>query len=180
MKFTKKTIAVGVATVFAVGGIGTFAAHAAIPNSTTHQYSVCLPNVGTLKTAFFIDKEAGTNCPAGYTEKTWNQAGPAGPPGPAGPVGPAGNYIYQKYGAAGSESSVPVGTIYTNETHCPDGLKVLTGGFQTVSSNAVPVQSSPTDDNTGWIVKVRVVEEGPVGVETDIICSNFVDTTPHE
>lgn len=63
---------------------------ASVPDSGTGVYTICLPNTGTLKTAFFIDKQGGVTCPSGYSEKTWNQAGPAGATGPAGAVGATG------------------------------------------------------------------------------------------
>lgn len=66
------------------------AAFASIPDSGTGVYTVCMPNTGTLRTALFIDKQAGTTCPANYTEKTWNHTGPAGPAGPVGAVGATG------------------------------------------------------------------------------------------
>lgn len=88
MNNLKKTIVV-LAGVGLVAGITT-SAMAAIPGTSDHLYHVCLPNTGALKTAFFIDKDAGTTCPANYTEKTWNQTGPAGPAGPAGATGATG------------------------------------------------------------------------------------------
>ena len=85
----RKKIWTGLAALGLVSGVTT-ASVAAIPDSTDHEYHICLPNTGSLKTAFFIDKEAGTNCPASYTEKVFNQTGPQGPAGPVGPTGATG------------------------------------------------------------------------------------------
>ena len=65
----------------------------AIPDSDDHEYHMLISNTGAYKTPFIIDKQAGTAALPGYTEKVWNQTGPAGPagaPGVAGEPGPQG------------------------------------------------------------------------------------------
>lgn len=86
----KQRILIGCGIVIVAAGVSTPLAMAAIPDSSTGVYTICLPNTGTLKTAFFIDKQAGVTCPASYTEKTWNHTGPTGPAGPTGAVGATG------------------------------------------------------------------------------------------
>ena len=69
-------------------------AQSAIPNSTTGEFTLCVANyTGAVKV---VDKESGATCGLGFTEKTFNQAGPQGPqgvPGAQGPAGPAGSGI---------------------------------------------------------------------------------------
>jgi Collagen triple helix repeat (20 copies) len=65
---------------------------AAIPDSTDGTFHACVrtnPMNGTHDIRM-IDKEAGESCASGYTEKTWNQVGPAGPVGPKGDDGATG------------------------------------------------------------------------------------------
>lgn len=84
--------AIAAAAAAIVAG-GTFAAVAAVPSSDTGEFHACVQNSNFLnsgRTVKIIDKQAGENCPSGYTEKIWNQVGPVGPAGPTGVTGPTG------------------------------------------------------------------------------------------
>lgn len=143
----------GVCAVALAGGA---VAYAAIPNSSTHEYTACVANVNLFgRTVKMIDKQAGESCPSGYSEKTWNQAGVQGATGPTGATGPMG--------PAGDPASVPHGTLYglysiddrqvvpahTNSgddpgghfsIHCPVG-QVLLGAYSWVQVGANPIGS---------------------------------------
>jgi len=121
MKIRKKA-AVYVATgALALGGLTTWTAQAAIPDSDDQEFHACVPNTGTLRTVFFFDKQATPNpCPSGYSEKVWNQQGPVGPAGPVGPKGdkgdpgdPAESYSLGKE-VVSETVTLPLGDVQTN------------------------------------------------------------------
>lgn len=93
-RMTKVALGVG-AMALAGGGVS----YAAIPDSGTGVYTMCLPNAGTYKAPVFIDKESGASCQYGYSEKTFNQTGPTGPQGATGPEIQSGTLLKSLDGA---------------------------------------------------------------------------------
>lgn len=87
MRLRNKIVVATGALALLAGGT----AYAAIPDSDDGEFHACVSNTGSLKTIVMIDKQAGTNCPSNYTEKVWNQQGPAGPQGPQGEPGEQGS-----------------------------------------------------------------------------------------
>jgi hypothetical protein len=128
-----------------LGGVGATAL-AAIPDSDDQEFHACVPTTGTLRSIFLFDKQATPNpCPSGYTEKVWNQTGPAGVQGPVGPQGIAGPTGPQgPQGEPGEGSSFQLkhvtqgGTVTpinsenfqgTATATCPEGFVAMGGGF---------------------------------------------------
>lgn len=136
---------------------------AAIPNSGTGVYTMCMPNTGTLRTALFIDKQSGGTCPANYTEKTFNQTGPVGPAGAAGATGAAG--AKGDKGDAGSTG--PAGA--TGATG-PAGAKGDTGSAG-ASGSVGPVGPAGADGAKG-----DTGATGPAGASGG---SYYVNPAPH-
>lgn len=152
---------VAAAGVAAALGLTTWggAAFASIPDSGNGTYTACLtPGGGTLHSVFLIDKQGGASCPTGFTEKTWNQAGPVGPAGatgpkgdtgdagavgptgPAGakgdtgPAGPAGTSGGTFYYAEGGDATAGGGSFETAAVTCPRGDVAVSGGQNVVNN----------------------------------------------
>lgn len=115
MQFGRKKVAATLGVAVLLAG-GSQLAMASIPDSDDSEYHACVSGgsgFNTLRSVYMIDKQAGVNCPTGYSEKVWNQkgvkgdtgdVGPAGPQGPAGEPGAAPNRHY-----AGVRHMVPQG-----------------------------------------------------------------------
>lgn len=137
-----------------LGSVGVSTAIAAIPDSGTGVYTSCVSSSGVsgLRTVYMIDKQAGNNCPSGYDQKQWNQAGPIGATGPIGPQGSMG--IPGPTGPAGAKgdkgdkgdtgSIGPAGSLTTMQVTGTDttGDPVVTGDGTAYDYR--PVATCPT------------------------------------
>lgn len=113
-------VAIGVG-VLALAGSGI--AWGAIPDSDDSEYHACVQNTASsLKAVYMLDKEAG-NCPAGFTEKTWNQVGQQGPAGPQGEQGEAGEAAPTPHLVITTETlpTPPGGGVVSDFWTCPEG-----------------------------------------------------------
>lgn len=176
----RKWLISGITAALLVGGT---AAYAAIPDSDDGEFHACVPNTGTLRTAFFFDKQATPNpCPSGYTEKVWNQTGPQGPVGPTGATGPTG-----PQGEPGSSSggvnlvhivgstvtlTGPEGTIGTASAECPEGFIAMGGALNTVnsSSNISPEIRRAVLSNTVYSITMAGSSSTPSSFNVRVTC----------
>jgi hypothetical protein len=79
-----------------------------------------------------IDPQLGITCKREETPLQWNQTGPQGPKGDAGAPGPAGApglSGYQQVTQSINNFSLAAQTESVHVLSCPDGKKVLGGGF---------------------------------------------------
>lgn len=148
----KTKVAASIAGALALAGVGGVA-YSAIPSTTGSVYHACVNNTGPLHSVYMIDKDAGESCFGGYTEKTWNQTGPAGPAGATGATGPAGSSAFVRVTA----TATPVanggdGYIYDATASCPTGYVATGGGLKdaTTGSRATGIKSGPSADGKGW------------------------------
>lgn len=148
----RKIAAIGGATVMLLGIAGYGLAQAAIPNSTTGEFTACVANY--TRTVKIIDKEAGETCGYGYVEKTFNQTGPQGVPGPAGAQGPQG--VPGEVGPAGS-----VGATGPQGEAGPQGVPGPSG--QNASVSYYTRESIATEIRPGWSLdKQAFCDEGDI------------------
>lgn len=158
----KAKISAIAASALALAGIAG-GAYAAIPSTTGSVYHACVNNTGPLHSVYMIDKDAGESCFGGYTEKTWNQTGPAGATGATGATGPAGSSAFVRVTVTDSTPTTiteiggdGVTLNYTYEydavANCPTGYVSTGGGLATASLVArLPgYKTGPTADGKGW------------------------------
>lgn len=193
-----KIIATTAAALAAVGVAG--GAYAAIPSTGTNVFHACVLNTGPTHTMYMLDKDTTPSCIAGYTEKTWNQTGPAGAAGVAGPAGAKGDK--GDTGAAGADGasgalatvqvtvtdSSPVSVEvpppaapgqfinhYNPVAHCPVGYVATGGGWKaamtTGTTNPFGGFEGPTTDGTGWQGKAFFNAATPQDVGVTVICA---------
>jgi hypothetical protein len=164
---------VGVAAVFAFGGV----ALATIPSSSGVISGCYAKKDGSLRV---VDASAAA-CKTGEAALSWNQTGPqgskgdagpqgaAGPQGPKGDTGPAGPQGPQGDAGPAGPQGPPGPTTGTNYERvyrvytvqplatqvvtapCPAGEKAVGGGFY--EQDVEVVESEPTDDLSGWLVR---------------------------
>jgi hypothetical protein len=113
--------------------VGATVAVAAIP-SADGTITACMKSDGTIR---LIDTDAGVSCKSNERAVTWNQtgppgpAGPAGPPGEQGPAGPQGPPGVSAYEIVSTSRTFDAGDVAAvTQVTCPDGKRVLGGGFQ--------------------------------------------------
>lgn len=173
----KRNTFIGGLLALAFAGSVTGVAVAAIPDSTDQEYHVCLPNSGSQKVPFFIDKEAGTSCLPGYTEKVWNQTGPQGPQGPQ---GTPGNSVVTGYQLISHDNNLNSGSYpYDKTLECPSG-KLPISGFGYVSQADGPPNPNGNVPLSSVIViglgnEVGGEAKGRFYLESDPFPGNTVD-----
>jgi hypothetical protein len=113
--------------------------------------------------------EKGEPGPAGPTSAK-GEAGPAGPQGPAGPAGPSGISGWEYRVSEGVY--LPSGVSNPTQANCTGGKKALGGGASATYANAYVIDSAPTDDGTGWVVRSRNTSPFPATVYAWVICAN--------
>ena len=96
--------------------------------------------------------------------------GPAGPQGPAGPAGPSGVSGWEYRVSEGVY--LPSGVSNPTQANCPAGKKALGGGASATYANAYVIDSAPTNDGTGWVVRSRNTSPSPATVYAWVICGN--------
>jgi hypothetical protein len=79
-------------------------------------------------------------------------AGPAGPAGPGGPAGPAGPTAVSAITPVAGSVMVAAGESDGGTLLCPDGQKVISGGFFGGGTETEVFLSAANDDRTGWQV----------------------------
>lgn len=144
------------AGIIALGGAAG-GAYAAIPSSSDGVFHACVNNTGPVRSIYMLNKDAGETCIGGYTEKTWNQTGPAGATGATGATGPAGSSAFVRVTA----TATPVanggdGYIYDATASCPTGYVATGGGLKdaTTGSRAGGIKSGPAANGKGWRVYI--------------------------
>ncbi|MGW5147521.1 hypothetical protein [Rhodococcus koreensis] len=156
--------AAAMSSVAVLAFVGGGFALAAIPDSSTGVFTGCVNQqkqfLSNHRTVYIIDKQAGENCSAGYTEETWNAQGQPGPVGPQGAVGPAGAQGVQGVpgatgptgpqgdpGPAGAAGIVDVQVFQTDVTIGPDDYH-LPGG----DDNTWPILDGRLDCPEGRVL----------------------------
>lgn len=119
--------------------------------------------------------EKGERGPVGPTGATGpkGETGPAGAqgaPGPAGPTGPSGISGWEYRVSEGVY--LPSGVSNPTQANCTGGKKALGGGASATYANAYVIDSAPTDDGTGWVVRSRNTSPSPATVYAWVICAN--------
>jgi hypothetical protein len=195
IRLSRKAIILSLALLGTLAAVGV--GYAAIPGADgvihgCYQKPGLLANEGALRV---IDTEKGQECRSNELAVEWNQkgakgdVGPEGPKGDPGPPGPKGDQgIQGEQGPKGDtgEQGPPgeAGAVRGYEivrelsdsviaiAQCPAGKKVLGGGGSAGSDDAIQ-SSTPSGDNTGWVVTRRVLEpplEG--GMSAFAVCAN--------
>ena len=120
------------------------------------RYYACVSSAGKVKAGTMNLNVEPTGCPkATDTIRSWNAQGPSGAQGLVGPQGPAGLANIER--VTGDPAYVfppPEGLVRDYTATCPEGKRVLGGGYQT-SGLDLEVQSSWTDGDRTWIVSAR-------------------------
>jgi hypothetical protein len=98
------------------------------------------------------------------------ETGPAGPQGASGPAGPSGVSGWEYRVSEGVY--LPSGVSNPTQANCPVGKKALGGGASATYANAYVIDSAPTDDGTGWVVRSRNTSPVPATVYAWVICAN--------
>jgi hypothetical protein len=163
------------AVTLAVAGAGAGVASATIPSSSGNVYHACVNNTGPLHSVYMIDKDKGESCFAGYTEKTWNQTGPAGPAGPQGPQGDPGSLATVQVTAY---DTAPTGTTNNYHYHpvatCPTGYVATGGGWadsMLAFANPTVGDAGPTTDGRGWQGHALYFADTRTDIGVTVICS---------
>jgi hypothetical protein len=116
--------------------------------------------------------DSGQQGPAGPTGETGpkGETGPAGPQGPAGPAGPSAISGWEYRVSPGVY--LPPKVANPVQANCPGGKKALGGGASSTGTNAYVIDSAPTDDGTGWVVRSRNTADSPATVYAWVICAH--------
>jgi len=134
-----------VAAVALVAVLAAGIAEAAIPDTNGAIHGCFKKLSGDVRV---IDPGAGDACSSSETGLDWNQTGAQGPQGPQGPQGtqggqgpqgPSGVSAYQVVTALGVTSGSGPAKGQAS-ARCPDGTRVVGGGFQVPPSADVSVQ----------------------------------------
>jgi hypothetical protein len=176
------------ATVLALA-IGAQAVWASIPGAGG-AISACYKTIsGDLRV---IDLSAGGACQKSETGLGWQQVGPQGPPGqqgiqgiqgiqgPPGVQGPTGVGVsdYQvvtTLGTTAKEGDISLGSAFAR---CPDGTRVVGGGFKLPSSANLSVQKNEaTVSNFGDLWEVTVYGDDGWAFTAYAICVNKAQIT---
>lgn len=92
---------------------------------------------------------SASDCKRSETSTSWNQQGPQGEPGTDGRDGVSGWIRVE-----GPRSSVPPGTYGTTFAECPEGTKVLGGGYVVEPDPSVVVYADYPGSANKWRVEV--------------------------
>ncbi len=95
--------------------------------------------------------------------------GPAGLQGPAGPGGPSGISGWE-YHIAGVVA--PPGYSRVTQANCTAGKKALGGGASSTGVLTDVMDSAPTDNGTGWVVRSRNTDTIQATVYAWVICAS--------
>lgn len=98
------------------------------------------------------------------------ETGSAGPQGTSGPAGPSGVSGWEYRVSEGKY--LPSGVSNPTQANCPAGKKALGGGASATYANAYVIDSAPTNDGTGWVVRSRNTSPSPATVYAWVICAN--------
>ncbi len=104
-----------------------------------------------------IQGNTGATGPQGPKGDTGPQ-GPQGPQGATGPQGPAGANGISGYQQVSVTSNSSTGVSITQTASCPNGKKVIGGGFNVLASDYIDdyyIQSNNAINDTTWSVSAR-------------------------